>query len=182
MLVSPIRCAMVCLFTIVLAPKAPAQSENTTQRWVLQLGDQSYAARLRARSEIESIGPSKAMIQTLRAGARSASVEIQASCQRLLSHFEHRQFKKQIDQLLDPSVLAGEIDVNGWQHFSSICGEQMSARRLFAKIAETHPVQLQNLSRKENSNLQTKEIIASKPDSIRLRSDDFVNWSATLFL
>jgi len=103
---------------------------------VRELGDASYTVREEAARKILLLGP--AAKTALQEGLQSNDLEVQARCERLLVTVLEQDFQLRLDAFLADKEGNGDHDLPGWQRYRQIVGRDAGARELYAEMAKTH--------------------------------------------
>lgn len=143
------------------------------------LGHDSFQTRLRAQRVLHKQGPTKEVTGALLSGLKSHSLEIRESSRRLLKQFDLQKFDRELGRLNSPHVDSADVKLAGWNEFSQLAGNDLWARRLYAKIIKKHYSLIRKLIRQAPAAAQDRFL--ADVDPYRLPTADSVSWAMLLF-
>jgi len=162
------------------SPESPAA--DTSERWLLLLGHESFWERDAAAQELARQG--LAALPILEAGVEHADPEVRGQCRRLLARLGIRsghgemlrrlgQWKKdaatELPKLLEAAEGVSGSACPGWEIFRAYAGEDRDARQLYVRLVRAEPELLvrldlgQDLSREIQSRFDRLMGIQTQP-------------------
>ncbi|TWU55076.1 hypothetical protein [Rubripirellula reticaptiva] len=161
------------------------------RQWVDQLGADSFHARESAsQSLIATIvsGDEAGLLsrdeatnasEAVRNGLTNPVTEIRLACQDILRRADHIQLERQIHRLKNLRTAPDQIDLVGWDSFSSLIGDDQISRDLFADLTETFSKGIGNRER-----LSTAVGQWTRPnwDPYQISPDDELRWAMLIWM
>ena len=106
--------------------------ESAVEGLVRQLGDDSFARREEATSELIKIGvPAR---PALKRGVGKSDPEIRFRCQRILTTIAYNERFGQLEAFADDVDGKLGLTLPGWERFSKVVGTDKASRRLFVEM------------------------------------------------
>jgi hypothetical protein len=141
---------------------------NDADRWVNDLGSQSYHRRESAAQQLENAGLEAT--QALEDGLHHPTLEVRRACQRILRGMAGVQREAEIEQLVHRYEPGRTYSLPGWAHFRSMAGDGLVDRALFVDVVRRHPTALHWLESLDAADSGTTEELATIPETLGLHT------------
>ena len=176
--------AAICLSATLESSLARA-GDRSFDAVVQRLNADSYHARDAARQTLLQAGDqtnstAQDVIAALQRGLEHPILEVRLACGELIRQLEQANIDQQIARLLNPRVVAAEIQLPGWTICSQLLGDDTPARKHFAALYRQYPTQLK-LVESPLSMPRVRQMIANF-DPYRIASEDLNQWTMLLIL
>lgn len=160
------------------------RTDRSAKQLVEQLSHDRYHTRESATRELIERAISgdhseqENVTASLEQGLRSHSFERREACQRILEEISIARCDQQLRRLLNPRCRPDSIKISGWDLFRGIAGDDIEARKFFARLFEHHSDTLHRLHSMRDS--QPRESLLGKLDPWRLPAEDSAAWALLL--
>lgn len=168
--------AAAIMLLSITSTSASDHADKTHADWIEQLASPSYHARQAAREKLMTL---PGAIESLRSAVDHPSFEVSTASRELIAVIDQRRRDEQIAALTDPASSTIKIDLPGWDLFSRLVGDDMIARKTFAKLSDAYPRGVNDLNRFADS-IATAE--TTKLDPYDLSANDHVRWAMLIWL
>lgn len=106
-------------------------------KWIQQLGDESYVVRENATRQLSVLGLT--IKSELLAGVRGPDPEIRWRCARLWEAVRGQDFEQRSEAFLSDAEGIKNYEFPGWERFRQVFGSATTTRRLFLSLQRSEP-------------------------------------------
>ena len=113
------------------ATPVSVEDDPGAQRWIQQLGADSFVLREEAEQRLREMGTS--VMAAVREAAKSPDPEVRLRSQRILAALR----KSELQQMVERFREGKEEKLPGWSQFKDVAGDSKTTRELYCEIFET---------------------------------------------
>lgn len=164
--------------------KVSRRTHRSAKQLVEQLSHDRYHTRASATRELIERAISgdhseqENVTASLEQGLHAHSFETREACQRILDEISIARCDQQLKRLLNPRCRPDSIKISGWELFCGIAGDDIDARKFFARLVEHHPDTLNQLQRIRD--LDPTESLFANLDPWRIHAENSAAWALLL--